>query len=42
MFQTRIKLLNADSQSPGFVSAGSAYGDVYDICVNAISGVFVA
>jgi hypothetical protein len=40
MFQTLIKLLNADPQSPSFVSASSAYHHIDDIGVNAVSRLF--
>jgi hypothetical protein len=40
MFQSLIKLLNADPQSPGFLSASSAHGHLHGIGVNAISRLF--
>jgi hypothetical protein len=40
MCQSLIKLLNADPQFPGFVSASSAYHHFYGIGVNAVSGLF--
>jgi hypothetical protein len=40
MFQTLIKLLNADPQSPGFVSASSAYHHFDGIGVNPVSPLF--
>jgi hypothetical protein len=42
LIQRLIKLLNADSQFPGFVSAGSAYRHLQGLAVNAIPRPFAS